>query len=96
MKIDLREIHALSDFQRNTKRYVAQLQATHKPVVLTVNGEAALVVQDAASYQQLLNELELARSNAVITQSLKEFAEGKGKDARQALSQLGNKLGIPR
>lgn len=82
MMLDLQEIHSLSDFQRNTKRYVSHLQQSHKPVILTVNGEAALVVQDALSYQKLLDELELARSTAAVKQSMQEFAEGKGKDAR--------------
>ena len=40
----------LSDFVRNTKAHIKQLKATHEPQILTVNGEAAIVVQDAESY----------------------------------------------
>lgn len=94
--IDIRNIHALSEFQRNTKHYVEQLQETHKPLVLTVNGEAALVVQDAESYQQLLEELEKARSIIAIKRSQEEFADGKDKDVRSALEELRVKHDIPR
>jgi prevent-host-death family protein len=93
--VDIRNIHALSEFQRNTKYYVQQLQETHKPLVLTVNGEAALVVQDAESYQQLLDELELARSLVAIKQSQEEFTAGKDRDAREALEELRAKYDIP-
>jgi prevent-host-death family protein len=93
--LNIRNIHALSEFQRNTKFYVQQLRETQQPLVLTVNGEAALVVQDAESYQQLLDELELARSVLAIKQSQKEFAEGKDRDAREALEELRAKYDIP-
>lgn len=92
--LDLRQIHSLTDFQRNTKQYVTQLQESTKPVILTINGEAALVIQDANSYQKLLDELEIARSIAAIKQSMQEFEQGEGQDARKALTELGEELGI--
>ena len=47
--IDLRNIHSLTDFKRNANAYVEQLQATQLPLVLTVNGKAAVVVQEAGA-----------------------------------------------
>lgn len=92
--LDLRQIHSLTDFQRNTKKYVTQLQESTKPVILTINGEAALVIQDAISYQKLLDELEIARSIAAVKQSMQEFEQGEGQGARKALTELGEELGI--
>ena len=60
--LNLQDIYSLSDFQRHTKRYIERLRQNHNPAVLTVNGKAALVVQDAESYQQVLDELEQMRS----------------------------------
>lgn len=95
MTIDIRDIHSLSDFQRNTKQYVSELKENNRPVVLTVNGEAALVVQDAAAYQSLLDELEIARSAGVIKQRMEKFGTDSIElDARDALEQLGKNLGI--
>src|SRR5713101_507660 len=45
-----KDIHSLTDFKRKTTELVAQLKTTGRPLVLTVNGKAELVVQDAASY----------------------------------------------
>ncbi|NES00680.1 MAG: type II toxin-antitoxin system Phd/YefM family antitoxin [Symploca sp. SIO1B1] len=65
-------------------------------MVLTVNGKAALIMQDAVSYQELLDELALARSAAMIRQGIAEAAEGKDRDAVEALEELRLKHDIPR
>ncbi|MBI1745393.1 MAG: type II toxin-antitoxin system Phd/YefM family antitoxin [Acidobacteria bacterium] len=49
-----KDIHSLSDFKRNTTDFIRQMKKNGHPVVLTINGKAELVVQDATSYQQLL------------------------------------------
>ena len=55
--IDLSNIHSLSDFRQNTKKYVEQLQADRAPLVLTINGEASIVVEDASMFQETQNRL---------------------------------------
>ncbi len=54
------DIHSLSDFKRNTHEFLRQLKESGRPVVLTINGKAELVVQDTASYQKLLDLAERA------------------------------------
>jgi len=57
------DIQSLSTFKRDTAKIVRQLKKTGQPMVLTVNGKAELVVQDAASYQKLLERrIEWKRS----------------------------------
>ena len=43
-----RDIDSLSNFKRQTARFVERMKETGHPVVLTINGKAELVVQDAA------------------------------------------------
>ena len=52
--IQLTDIHSLSDFQRNAKNHLKQMKKTGRPRVLTINGKAELIVQDAKSYQNCL------------------------------------------
>ena len=52
------DINSLSNFKRNTPEFLRQLKETGHPVVLTINGKAELVVQDAASYQKLIEIAE--------------------------------------
>ena len=94
--IDLREVRSVTDFQRNAKQYVGKLKKSGTPLVLTVNGRAELVVQDAASYQSLLDRLEELEVVAAIRIGLEEAKAGKGQPAIQALEELGKKLGLRR
>jgi len=94
--IDLSNIHSLSEFQRNTKQYVQQMEQSEKPIVLTVNGEAQLVIQDAKAYQKLLDRLEYAETVAALRQGIKEIEQGKGVPAKEGLEELRKKHGILR
>jgi prevent-host-death family protein len=57
MEISLKNIHSLTEFKRNANVYVEQVRNSLSPLVLTVNGEAAVIVQDAASFQTTIDRL---------------------------------------
>jgi prevent-host-death family protein len=92
--VDLNEVRSLSEFQRNAKRHIDRLKRTGKPQVLTVNGQAEIVVQSAESYQRLLDDAELAQSLRVIGKSLAQAKAGKGRAIRDFLHELAAKHGI--
>ena len=72
-----RDIHSLTDFKKNTPDFLKQLKDSGDPVVLTINGKAELVVQDAASYQKLLDLAEEARVIEGIRQGLEDMKAGR-------------------
>jgi PHD/YefM family antitoxin component YafN of YafNO toxin-antitoxin module len=92
--IDLSQVHSLTDFARNTKTHLKRLKKTGKPEVLTVNGQAEVVVQSASSYQQLVDDAELAQSFRVIRKSLEEAKQGQGRPMREFVESLAAKHGI--
>jgi len=94
--IDLRNIRSVTDFQRNIKDYVGELKKKKSPFVLTVNGRAELVVQDAASYQDILDRLERAETLAALKQGLQQARAGKGIPLASAEKQLRAKHGFSR
>lgn len=55
--ISLDNIHSFTQFQRNAKAFADQVRGTKKPIVLTVNGEAALVVHEARAFQAILDRM---------------------------------------
>jgi hypothetical protein len=77
--IDVRNIYSLSDFVRNTKSHVQRPKDSKAPEVLTVNGRAELVVQDAESYQAMLDELERARFIESLVAAERDYEAGKGR-----------------
>jgi hypothetical protein len=56
--IKIQDILSLTEFRRNARENIARLRATGRPEVLTINGRAELVVQDATAYQRLLEHLQ--------------------------------------
>ncbi len=71
------DIHSLSDFQRNAKSYIQQVTSTKNPIAITVNGGAEVVVQDAASYQSMIDRLDKAELLASLKAAIQEVDEGK-------------------
>ena len=94
--IDLREIRSVTEFQRNLKEHVERLKANKSPLVLTVNGRAEIVVQDAESYQALLDRLERAETIAAIRQGMEQFERGEGIPLKEAEKRLRKKHGFSR
>ena len=59
--IRIQDIASLTDFHRNSTAHCKRLRLSGRPQVLTVNGKAVLVVQDAAAYQKLLESVDAHR-----------------------------------
>lgn len=52
------DIYSLSDFQRNARSLIEQVTETKRPIVLTLNGRAEVVIQDAEAYQMMVDQLQ--------------------------------------
>ncbi|SRR6266404_1976718 len=94
MELDLGSIHSLSDFQRNAKDHIRKLKRSGKPAVLTVNGQAEVVVQSAEAYQKLLDDRELLDSIRGISRGLEQARRGEGRSMREFLEALANEHGV--
>jgi PHD/YefM family antitoxin component YafN of YafNO toxin-antitoxin module len=92
--VHLSNIYSLSDFQRNTRDHIAKLKETGTPAVLTVNGQAEVVVQSAGAYQKLLEDQALLESMRTISRSLEQTKRGEGRGMREFLKELAVEHGI--
>jgi prevent-host-death family protein len=64
------DIHSLSDFKRQTGELLEQLRRTGRPIVLTLNGRAEVVVQEASAYQNLLDYVRQLEAAAGVRREL--------------------------
>lgn len=86
-------IKSLTDFLRNSKDHISRLKKTGKPQILTINGEASVVVQDAKAYEEMAVLAELARQDARLKSALEYFRKGgKGIPAEKALEEARAKF----
>ena len=88
------DVYSLTDFQRGAREHIRRLRETPRPEVLTVNGTAELVVQDADAYQELLDRLDRAEAIAGINRGLVSMRRGEGMPADEALADLRARLDV--
>ena len=93
--LNINNINSLTDFTRNAREHINRLKETGEPEVLTVNGRAELVVQDAEAYQKMLDALDYADSVAKIGKALERLRNGdEGIPMRDALESIAKQAGI--
>ena len=92
--ISLTNIHSVTDFQRNPKALLGKLKESKRPIILTVNGKAELVVQDAESYQRLLDRVEAAEDLEAIRRGLEQSLSGQGRAAEDFFAEFEAKNGL--
>ena len=90
------DIQSLTTFRRRSGDFMKQLKRTKRPVVLTVKGKAAAVVQDAEAYQRLLDIAARADPEEGIRQGLDDAKRRKVRPAREFFADFEDTRGIPR
>ncbi len=68
---------SLSTFKRRSGEYIRQMKQSKKPIVLTLDGKPKLIIQDAKSFQPLLDAYEKARLFDAIQYGVRELQKGR-------------------
>ena len=91
-----KETQSLAAFRRNSGKFMKQLKQDKRPIFLTVEGEVEAVLQDAGTYQRLMDIAARADAREGIRQGMDDLARGQHRPAREALEEFRSKHGIPR
>ena len=86
---------SLVHFRDHTSEVVDRLKETGSPLVLTVDGKAEVVVQDAGAYQQLLDRAERLDTVAALREAIQAVDEGRTRPAAEVLEEIRQRHGIP-
>jgi len=90
------DIQSLTTFRRRSGDFLKQLRKSKRPVVLTVKGRAAAIVQDAGAYQRLLDIAAAADAREGIRQGLEDARKGRRRPAREFFKEFEAKYGLSR
>lgn len=71
------DIQPLTSFRRKSSEFLKQIKKSKRPVVLTVNGKAAAVIQDPEAYQRLLDIAAQADAREGIRLGLEDARKGR-------------------
>jgi PHD/YefM family antitoxin component YafN of YafNO toxin-antitoxin module len=91
-----KDIQSLTNFRRNSGKFMKQLKESKRPIVLTVEGKVEAVLQDAQTYQRLMDIAARVEASEGIRQGVDDLASGRHRPAREALEEFRVKHGIPR
>ena len=91
-----KDIQPMTTFRNHSAEFMQHIKETKRPVVLTVNGRAAAVLQDAEAYQRLLDLASEAEAGEGIRQGLEDAASGRTALASDVFAEIRTEYGIPR
>ncbi len=91
-----KDIHPMTFFRNHSAEVMQHLKATKRPVILTINGKAAAVVQDAEAYQHLLDLAAEANAAEGIRQGLEDMKSGRTNSGSAVFAELRGTYGVPR
>lgn len=96
-KLDItKDIQSLTTFRRNSGKFLKQIKKSKRPIVLTVNGKAEAIVQDAEEYQRLLDIAARADVYEAIRQGLEDIAKGRTRPAEEVFAEFRRRHGLSR
>lgn len=90
------DIQSLTTFRRSSGDFIRHLKKSKRPMVLTVKGRAAAVVQDAEAYQRLLDIAARADASEGIRQGLEDSRRGRTRPVREFLAEFEAERGLGR
>jgi len=92
----IKDIQPMTTFRNHAAEIMRHLKATKRPVILTVNGKAAAILQDAEAYQHLLDLAADASAGEGIRQGLEDLKTGRARPAGAVFDEIRAEHGIPR
>jgi prevent-host-death family protein len=79
----------VTEFSRKPAEHIKRLADSKRPEILTVNGKAAVVIQDAESYERMAELAEYAESIQTIRKALSEESRTLDDFKKEFESKLG-------
>ena len=89
------DICSLTDFTSNANALIDQMRTHGHPLVVTIDDHTEFVVQDAASYQVLLERLDELEALEGIRRGLADVQAGRVTPLRQFEKEFREMRGLP-
>lgn len=92
--MDLSNSHSLTDFQRNARAFIEDLNETKTPMLLTVNGKVQAVMVDPATYTAMEEAAERERFLQAIREGLESLDQGEVVPLELVVRELQKRYGV--
>ena len=89
------DITSVTQHRDRLRDHLNQVQQTGRPMFITnKSGQTEAVLLAPQAYDRMMEEVELARSLAMIDRSMKDVKAGRGKEFRKAIKAIAADLGL--
>lgn len=85
---------SLTEFQRNAKTFINELNAEKNPMMITVNGKIQAVVVDPETFEDLARLRERSEFIEAIRQGERDMSEGRVHTLQDVIRELQTKYGL--
>ncbi len=92
----IQDVDSLAHFKENTQEAIDRLKISGRPLMLTVGGEAELVVLAKESYQRMLALVDRVEAIEGVQRGLASMDRGEGRSAKRVFDDIRKRHGIPR
>jgi len=90
VKMDIsKDIKPITYLKSRASDLLNQINQTHRPVVITQNGEPKAILQDPESYQSMRNAIGILK---LISQGERDISNGKSKSQEEVFADIENIL----
>lgn len=83
------DIKPVTYLKSKTADLLKQINETHRPVIITQNGEPRAVLQDPKSYENMRNAIGILK---LVSQGEEEVKNGKSKSQEEVFKNIENVL----
>jgi prevent-host-death family protein len=83
------DIRPISFVKANAANMLDQVNETHRPIIITQNGEAKAVLMDTESYDSMQNAIGILK---IISMGEKDIKDGKITEQNSFFSTIENKI----
>ena len=83
------DIKPITYLKSRAEELLNQINETHRPVIITQNGEPRAVLQDPESYENMRNAIGLLK---LISQGESDVRNGRGKLQEKMFNEIENSL----
>jgi prevent-host-death family protein len=84
-----KDIRPVTYLKSRAADLLKQINDTHRPVIITQNGEPRAVLQDPQSYEDMRNAIGILK---LISQGEEEIKDGKSKPQEEVFKNIENVL----
>ncbi len=84
-----RDIKPVTYLKSRTADLLKEINDTHRPVIITQNGEPKAVLQDPKSYENMRNAIGILK---LISQGEEEIRAGKSKPQEEVFNNIENEV----